>query len=158
MALRDCWFWMSRAESFCLILLILNQLNCRAVMPLRLHLLPKFPSFTGLRPLKMEFLGFSLDASVLIRINIHCVMCWGRFSCRFHTPGYLQPLFIARKPEEGFRKPFIRCSSFYPLSSFQAGEILQLLKGLVKLVSTKLKVTAIIHVFSLKQLNCNISK
>lgn len=152
MALHDCWFWMSKAESFCLILLILNQLNCRAVMPLRL--LPKSPSFTGVRPLKMEFLGFNLDESVLILINIHSVPCVEE---AFHTLGYLQPLFIARKPKEVFRKPFIRCSSFFLLSNLVKSYSL-LLKRLVKLVSTKLKVTAIIHLYSLKRLNCNISK
>lgn len=90
-------------------------------MPLRLHLLPKSPSFTGVRPLKMEFLGFNLDESVLILINIHSVPCVEE---AFHKLGCLKPLFIARKPKEVFRKTIHQV--FLILSSFQSSEILQL--------------------------------
>lgn len=127
-------------------------------MPLRLHLLPKSPPFTGVRPLKMEFLGFNLDASPLI---CQCTLChveegfpvdfihWA--ICKHFSLHVKQ-----RKSSENHSSGAphsIRFLLFKLVKSYSL-----FLKGLVKVVSTKLKVTAIIHLFSLKQLNCNISK
>lgn len=109
------WLYMitgltSKTKKPCLTLFISNHLNCRAVMP-KSPLIHRGWRFILLRPLKMEFLCFNLDESALILINIECVICWGRFCCRCHSLGLLWLLFPALKPEEAFRKAFIRWSS-----------------------------------------------